>query len=323
MLFLQWGWWSTKFKKLVNSFLRFGKSSFTVMMIPHSENNIFSFQISNFVILFFIGVFLLSGLSIFSYHKWKRTLSMELSAIRESDREYLEQSELANKLLSFQRLSLQSYAAGVNGMMKSMAPPLSSRFDLSREDEQEAVRSLVRRHQIHPLYLSDNLVELARIEKLLEKTTPSTQLLQNVFSARNFLLTAMPYRWPLQGGAGIKTSGFGERYSPFEGTRSKHTGVDIAAYPGTPILATAEGTVLFSGVQEGYGNSVIILHPLGYQTLYGHASRTFVYTGQYVKRGDRIALLGMSGRATGYHLHYEVRLQGSPVEPWAYLSTEF
>ncbi len=313
-------------RKAYAAFNYFGKSSFTVMMIPHSERNIFSFQISNYVIMFLLSMVFLSSLSIFSYYQWKKVLAVELSTIRASDREYVEQSIAANKFLSEQRSAMEDYALGVNVMMKAMAPPLVGQFSLKRSDEQDGVRSLVRRHGIHPLYLSDNLNELAKIERLISRTSASTELLQNVFAARNYLLLGLPCRWPIQGGdmkTTTKTSGYGERYSPFEGTKAFHSGVDLVAYPGTPILAAADGTVLFSGVQEGYGNSVIILHAFGYQTLYGHASRTLVYTGQNVRRGDRVALLGMSGRATGPHLHYEVRLQGRPVEPWAYISTEF
>jgi len=119
--------------------------------------------------------------------------------------------------------------------------------------------------------------------------------------------------------AGWITSGFGWRTSPFTGRRQFHRGLDIAAEPGAPILATASGRVAFAGVRGPLGRTVEIDHGHGVRTTYGHAASLDVRAGQRVKRGDRLGAVGSSGRSTGPHVHYAVRVNGRPVDPSDYL----
>jgi murein DD-endopeptidase MepM/ murein hydrolase activator NlpD len=118
------------------------------------------------------------------------------------------------------------------------------------------------------------------------------------------------------------TSGYGVRSDPFKGRAAMHAGVDLAGPIGTPIYATADGTV---GRAEwnngGYGNLVEIEHGRGIQTRYGHLSKFMVASGQKVKRGDLIALMGSTGRSTGSHLHYEVRIDGKAVNPIPFMQS--
>ena len=119
---------------------------------------------------------------------------------------------------------------------------------------------------------------------------------------------------------GRVTSRYGSRRHPVTGRTQIHEGIDLAAPTGTPIVATADGVVLFGGSRAGYGRTVIINHGYGFQTLYGHASKIAVRVGQRVKRGQVIAYVGSSGVSTGSHLHYEVRVSGKPVNPWPYMN---
>lgn len=111
------------------------------------------------------------------------------------------------------------------------------------------------------------------------------------------------------------TSGFGVRRDPFTEKHKFHKGIDIACPIGTPVVASAEGTVVFAGVKKGYGKTVLVEHRNGYRTLYGHLSALITRPGSKVKQGQRIALSGMTGRSTGPHLHFEVRRQGQPERP--------
>jgi murein DD-endopeptidase MepM/ murein hydrolase activator NlpD len=111
------------------------------------------------------------------------------------------------------------------------------------------------------------------------------------------------------------TSGFGVRRDPFTEKHKFHKGIDIACSIGTPVVASAEGTVVFAGSKKGYGKTIIVEHRNGYRTLYGHLSKYSVKAGAKVKQGQKIALSGMTGRATGPHLHFEVRRQGQPERP--------
>lgn len=115
------------------------------------------------------------------------------------------------------------------------------------------------------------------------------------------------------------TSGFGIRRDPKTGGRRMHAGVDFAGPTGTPLYATADGVVIHSGWSSGYGRLVKIQHEFGIETRYAHLSKINVTVGQRVSRGDRIGDMGASGRVTGVHLHYEVRVGGKPVNPMVYI----
>jgi murein DD-endopeptidase MepM/ murein hydrolase activator NlpD len=130
--------------------------------------------------------------------------------------------------------------------------------------------------------------------------------------------TKLPYAVPVRSSFRF-TSGFGYRHDPKgRGTRN-HAGIDLAAPRGTAIFATAEGVVTSAKYESGYGNVVRIRHGFGFETVYAHQSRMRVRPGQEVSRGEQIGDMGSTGRSTGSHLHYEVRVNGQPVNPMIYL----
>lgn len=126
------------------------------------------------------------------------------------------------------------------------------------------------------------------------------------------VLAAIPSRLPLRSGL---NSPFGPRLSPWTGEPEFHVGVDLAANPGTPVKATAAGVVRFAGTTEVYGHNVVLDHGAGIATRYGHLQKIGVTRGQRVERGQLIGLTGNTGRSTGPHLHYEVLVDGRPVDP--------
>jgi murein DD-endopeptidase MepM/ murein hydrolase activator NlpD len=127
----------------------------------------------------------------------------------------------------------------------------------------------------------------------------------------------IPSIWPV---AGELNDGFGVRCDPFGGGGSEfHMGQDIMAAPGTPVVAAAEGTVSFAGWKNGYGQVVEIDHGNGLTTRYGHLSKIETTVGQQLARGELLGRVGSTGRSTGPHLHYEVRINDMPVSPLAYL----
>jgi murein DD-endopeptidase MepM/ murein hydrolase activator NlpD len=158
-----------------------------------------------------------------------------------------------------------------------------------------------------------------RFASLSQQASLLEQQLQNQYELladRKAFLNALPTRKPA---VGYFTSGFGIRRSPYGGREKMHEGLDIANYPGTAIRATAEGTVAFAGAKAGYGQTVILDHGYGLETWYAHNRRIHVKQGQRVRRGELISQLGNSGRSTGPHLHYEVRINGTPVDPLSYI----
>jgi murein DD-endopeptidase MepM/ murein hydrolase activator NlpD len=130
----------------------------------------------------------------------------------------------------------------------------------------------------------------------------------------------VPSLWPVEGGEA--TDSFGGRRNPFGGGSSEfHSGQDISAERGTPVYAAGIATVKFAGTQSGYGQIIILDHGAGLTTRYGHLSKIEVEAGQELARGTQIGRVGSTGRSTGPHLHYEVRINEEPVNPRAYLPT--
>jgi murein DD-endopeptidase MepM/ murein hydrolase activator NlpD len=133
-------------------------------------------------------------------------------------------------------------------------------------------------------------------------------------------LADAPSIWPVEGRVG---SGFGQREDPFNGEGKFHTGIDIEAPYGTPVRASADGDVSGASMGAGYGREVVLNHGHDVLTVYGHLSAMAVVPGQHVIRGQVIGYVGQSGRATGPHLHYEVRVHNVPVNPHKYLRSTY
>ncbi len=141
-------------------------------------------------------------------------------------------------------------------------------------------------------------------------------LLENQFSRRFELVASTPTVWPVHGAV---NSGFGIRPDPFTGQPAFHEGVDISTARSEPVFATADGLVIRSGWAGEYGKAITLAHGDRYETIYGHLEETLVAEGQKVHRGDRVGLVGSTGRSTAPHLHYEVRVDGHPVNPLEYI----
>lgn len=183
----------------------------------------------------------------------------------------------------------------------------------------------------HPTEPNDNKGELAinnrrdyaslvvRIEKAVKESElrfQSTFDLWEILSERQSLLSSTPNIRPAKGWF---TSRFGYRISPFTGRSTLHAGLDIAAAPGSPVYAPADGLVTFAGYDEGYGKMITLDHGYGVITRFAHSSQIYVQLGQKVSRWDVIASVGNTGRSTGPHLHYEVRVNGVPRDPSIYM----
>jgi murein DD-endopeptidase MepM/ murein hydrolase activator NlpD len=164
----------------------------------------------------------------------------------------------------------------------------------------------------------DSLVPTMR-ETLAEysylRTTNLARRQRNIFARDN--VNVLPGIWPVNGRL---MGGFGERSDPFSGEGAMHTGVDISAPQGTPVHVAADGIVLHAGWNGGYGRCIIVDHGNNYQTWYAHLSRMDVIEGQEIRQGDVIGAVGTTGRSTGAHLHYEVRIGSSPVNPYRFLA---
>lgn len=162
-----------------------------------------------------------------------------------------------------------------------------------------------------------------RLEKLSAEATRQEQSLQELqayFQDQKSMLASVPSIWPVRGWV---TSDFGSRLDPYTSDRVMHSGLDIAGPHGKEIVAPADGTVVFAGLEGGYGNVVVIDHGYGIKTRYGHLASIKVKAGERVTRGDEIAAMGNTGRSTGPHLHYEVRVNGIAQNPRKFILDEW
>jgi len=165
----------------------------------------------------------------------------------------------------------------------------------------------------------DKLLDLKfdRMKKDLLVDVNGLDALGEILDGRRLLLESVPGGWPVRG---TLSSVFGVRTSPFTETPVFHHGLDIVARTGTPVLASASGVVAKSGYEAQYGNVVVIDHGAGYRSVYAHMSSAGVEEGEFVNRGEELGKVGSTGRSTGPHLHYEVRVNGLPVNPARFLN---
>ena len=158
--------------------------------------------------------------------------------------------------------------------------------------------------------------DIDRLKSEATSREESLSELEKLLQTKKEVLVHTPSIWPIQGWV---TSGFGFRTNPFTGLTQMHEGMDISNRVGFPVTAPADGIVSDIGSDWAHGKIVVISHGFGMITRYSHLNKVLVRVGQKVKRGDKIAEVGMSGKTTGPHLHYEVRLNGIPVNPMRYI----
>lgn len=161
---------------------------------------------------------------------------------------------------------------------------------------------------------------LAEIRSELTESAPVIVEYGSMLGKMDSIKRTVPAIWPIAGGIGHISTTFGINPNPFTGQSYFHTGIDCSTYrSGDLLVATGDGKVIFAGVEGGYGRCVIIVHAYGYVTRYGHMDRIIVHSGQTVKQGQSIGILGNSGVSTAPHTHYEVIMGRGYLDPTDYL----
>lgn len=300
------------------------KEYFTFMFLPGPNKRVRTLSISKSALktagVAFLGVMALSLYLVYEYNDVKGKVG-ELQSVREELMQQKAQVQgFALNMLDYKRqmfllrdldtrlrrvvsLGPRDKAQQVLGIGGPDELGLQNLTSLGEKKQEEALKEM---HQ-----------ELTQLKGVASKQEASLQMLIEYFEDKRSLFASTPAIWPVRGWV---TSPFGNRTSPFSGIVKLHEGVDIAAQTGTPVMASADGIVLKAGFSTGYGNVVEISHGYGIKTMYAHNSRLNVKAGQRVRRGDVVAYVGDSGHSTGPHLHYEVRLNGLPVNPGKYMN---
>lgn len=284
---------------------------FTVLVIPEGSHRVRRFGVKRSLLnwaavcllVFFVG---LGGL-VFDYvhSNLDRGELLRLQTENKIQRDELQQLVVKLEDLRKEMVVLAQNDAKVRVMAKLARPKADALTGIGGPDTEDAEQGF-----------SDIQRHIDAVRRQIDLQRESQEEIKGFLNDQRSLLAAKPSGWPVDGWT---TSSFGMRKDPFTGKRKMHEGYDIAARTGTDIIATADGIVSQSRTMPGYGKMVVIDHGYGYQTYYSHNSKNYVKVGQRVKRGDKIAAVGNTGRSTGSHVHYEIRLNGVPVNPGKYL----
>ncbi|MCS7205541.1 MAG: M23 family metallopeptidase [Leptospiraceae bacterium] len=285
----------------------------TIMLIPHGNEKIYSIHISFLVLVFLLGLFvflIIVGLNAYLRYKEISQKIEELQHLYGKNYQFI--FYLQKALMEIQNYNKHQINKNIQNIYEVIQIP-SSKLKVDFSDISEIVEEKINKEisekkelptgfkYIKATYIAYNIKEflqlqtdvLRKIEKLQDKKIDFVYSIPNgrpVYRVND-------------------TSGYGIRLDPVTRNHFEfHTGMDMAGSYGDPILATADGYVYKVFYDPGYGNTVILKHPSGYYTLYAHLSRALVQTNQRVYKGQAIALMGLSGRTTGVHLHYEVQL---------------
>jgi murein DD-endopeptidase MepM/ murein hydrolase activator NlpD len=300
-----------KFGVHVEHIQKRGHEKMTIMFIPHNEKKLVNFQISKFTIAFFAALFVIiivtSGYAIIK----------DNAAKREEQRLMSNYADIRSHLLRFEKLTVS-----VEELVDELKPEIEELYklaagsenigkiwDVSRleDPEFEKIKNI----------MPDEVFALKEIQRDMVSTTNAIKTIKNFVDVRNKVIQDTP---SIVSNPGHITSLFGWRRSPFGHGKDFHTGIDIAAAPGTAIVATAPGTVVASGWSGGYGNAVHLRHKYGFETIYAHCQTVAVSEGQYIQKGQIVGYVGQTGNATGPHCHYEIRMGGVAINPYPYMS---
>lgn len=238
-----------------------------------------------------------------AFYLIKKTIVVDVKLVRSLSKEYLELQQNM-KLLNEEQIKLANYKNKLSYERKYYNSLLSKRRELLAKYSQEISKT---KQDID--YYED--IQKEKYEEL-QRFIVKTQSLN-----RNLRYTGGRFLWPTT--SNLITSYFGYRVHPIYGTTRFHSGIDIGAPYGAPIYAAENGQVIFASWYGGYGYCIIIDHGDGVSTLYAHCSSIIVKAGQYVSKGQVIGYVGSTGNSTGPHLHFEVRINGNPVNPFNYL----
>ncbi len=298
------------------------KKSFTLIYVPEHDQAVRRYRVDRrlvhrLVVAGAVAVVLMATATVHYTHLLYR--SSENRALRDENvalrtqlkgfRERIEQmgstlervERFDQKLRAVTLLSdpQRNLALGPTAMETKGAPPSNAESEFTAPAvSSETPRTLAAK-------LETLSTEALRQEQSLEQ-------LQTYFLEQRSLLASTPSVWPARGWI---TSDFGQRTDPYTAERVMHEGLDIAAPHGKEVMAPADGTVIFAGLEGSYGNVLVIDHGYGVKTRYGHLSKVDVHPGDHVRRGELIGAVGNTGRSTGPHLHYEVRVNGLPENP--------
>jgi murein DD-endopeptidase MepM/ murein hydrolase activator NlpD len=289
-------------------FIRGGSQSVSILMVAHSEEPPRGIRISLFGLA---GTAMLVAAIIVMAFAFTTSLGGARARAMASNAELIKaQDELAALKAQTSRLTeaYQDFQSALGPILAKDAP-----LDAAKASKPLAISTLFPRRQAEAQ-------SMAAIRALLDQSAPVIAEYGSMLGQMSSIKETVPAIWPIAGGIGHISTTFGTNPNPFTGQSYFHTGIDCSTYrSGDLLVATGDGKVVFSGIEGGYGRCVVIAHAYGYMTRYGHMERILVHSGQSVKQGQGIGILGNSGVSTAPHTHYEVIMGRRYLDPTDYL----
>jgi len=286
----------------------------TIIFVPHARAKFRKLKVSH-RLLFSVLSIVTSSLCLSSFFSVQYFTSLsqthELSKLKRENREL----QTANEQFSKSVESLRTQLVTVEDRTHKLA--IIAGINSLDEGSQGGGVGGIRPADLGENPYRDDLDKMSLRSRQINK---DLSVLEQKFVAQSQLLSSTPSIAPVHG---ILTDGFGGRSDPFTGEPGTHNAIDISSAVGQAVRAPADGIVVKSEWANGYGNVIYISHGYGFSTRYGHLSSFAVRPGQRVKRGDILGHVGSTGRSTGPHLHYEVRLNNNPVNPLEYILNAF
>jgi murein DD-endopeptidase MepM/ murein hydrolase activator NlpD len=287
-------------------------------IIFNTGDKVWGFYISEkiiFLLIILIGIFSGALSYIILEGNSNKALFEEFTELKKENKKYLLKLNNINNEISI--LDRKFERVGFNNTLLLLASELTP---VSKSVKQMGVGGPPERKEFYSLEIDLSVKNIEhsinRIEKLVELEKSSLENAEDKLTKLKRRLLHTPSIWPTYG---YVTDGFGWRRHPITKRRQWHEGYDIANYPGTPVIATADGVIKVTKWWSTYGNTIRIDHGFGIETRYAHLKNIYVRPGQEVKRGQKIGCIGSTGRVTGPHLHYEVRVLNQAVNPYDYL----
>jgi murein DD-endopeptidase MepM/ murein hydrolase activator NlpD len=310
---------------------RAGGQKVSFMLVPHSGRQAKSYQLSRFgIAVFGLLILVMAGFAVFASSRYlvlavrfeamKKTLATtqnNLDSVRDGT------ETLTGKALKFET-RLGQLLAIANRSTATELPSSSGLGTSGNSDEALKIAGLQGLLDM-PATQGTASREIARLQGLasyMDNATPDLEKIATLLAGQKEIMSEIPNIWPIQGGIGHISMYYGQNENPFSsGQWYLHNGIDISTFrQGDPIVATADGKVIDASYDSSLGNCVTIQHSHGFLTRYGHLRAFAVKKGQAVTQGQVIGYLGNTGRTTGPHVHYEVHLGTSIIDPLRFLN---
>lgn len=313
--------------KVLSSLKKLGKN-YSVVIIPHTNDGVrrMSFKAPVVKLLIALLIFSTAAAFAFVYGYQKKIDASQLQTDQISSEELEQQIKNLTDIINRQNESLSFSNSQLERMKQenSNAKSKIEEFTQLYEDIADDYLKKTSRGSVSTKNSNNAIMDLSKLGNIVQDLNNNfndngdlTAQLLNTNEKLDKYIDSIPTFVPAKG---LITSPFGMRNHPIQKVYKIHEGVDIASAKGDPIFAAASGTVEFAGYSSGYGYNVKIDHKNGFRTIYGHSSRLLVKKGDIITKGQKIALVGSTGNSTGPHLHFEIRIGNTPVDPTEYVN---